>query len=617
MITRITTQVFLVLVILASSFTSLAGSKRIHEVYFRGTDQELHVYKIFGEESGPTVLIMGGIQNEPGGYLTADKYVDYSLKRGNLIVIPRANLLTIHRDLRGIYGDMNRKFADIKPNDRDKEIVEVIKKHIEKSDVLLNLHDGWGFYRTKYIDSLHQPKLWGQAIIADTERIFSKKHKKEFNLREIAERVVAHVNAEFPEKKYDGYKIRFKNTRTSAGDSAHKEQRRSATYYAMTRSNIPAFGVETSKNIPHELRVKYQTAMINAFLDDFGVIPFYPGVEVETPQLNFILVRVNGKAPVAVKNGETLTVEKGDEIIIEDAHANYRRGLIVDLKGQGGFNDLQKPFTITKPTKIKVKKDKFPCGEVKVAVVDKPSVKSFVAKKSEPEPKRKPKIAKSGPPEIKSFIIGRNGNRVKIPAGTRFNIVEGDKIVLLDLEMKEGDSKALAMNFKGFVPSSSKKNNKGEDRGHLIDTSTQLISRLAKKIGDSLVYEVVAEKGKEKIAKIELKIDRPHLRYLYVWQDGRRVAYKNKEVISARRGSKIKILDVDLNVSELDDVRVNFKGFKPEAVKNLGEDRGYDILLDPKVLLSGFSLDGKGKEFEIIITKNSRQIGRNVIKLVD
>ena len=49
------------------------AQKRIHTVYFKGTDYELNVYRIYGKETGKTLLLIGGIQgDEPGGYLSVD-----------------------------------------------------------------------------------------------------------------------------------------------------------------------------------------------------------------------------------------------------------------------------------------------------------------------------------------------------------------------------------------------------------------------------------------------------------------------------------------------------------------------------------------------------------------
>ena len=95
-----------------------------HQVFFQNTDYELNVYRIVGEQPGKTMLIIGGMQgDEPGGYLAADLYVEMTLRKGNLIVVPRANFCSILLNVRGVNGDMNRKFAQVSPDDRDLMII--------------------------------------------------------------------------------------------------------------------------------------------------------------------------------------------------------------------------------------------------------------------------------------------------------------------------------------------------------------------------------------------------------------------------------------------------------------------------------------------------------------
>jgi len=79
-------------------------------------------------------MIIGGIQgDEPGSYMTADLYADIHLKKGNLIVVPRANFYSILLNQReGLTGDMNRKFGindDVKKS-LDREVVIVLKRLI-------------------------------------------------------------------------------------------------------------------------------------------------------------------------------------------------------------------------------------------------------------------------------------------------------------------------------------------------------------------------------------------------------------------------------------------------------------------------------------------------------
>ena len=92
---------------------SISG-QRTHTVFFEGEENELNVYRIFGAKPGKTLLIIGGIQgDEPGGFLAADFYADFSLEKGNLIVVPRANFPSILKKERQINQDMNRKFIDL------------------------------------------------------------------------------------------------------------------------------------------------------------------------------------------------------------------------------------------------------------------------------------------------------------------------------------------------------------------------------------------------------------------------------------------------------------------------------------------------------------------------
>ena len=144
---------------------------RHHEVYFEGTDYELNVYTILGRRDGNTLLILGGIQgDEPGGYLSADLYSSLKLDQGNLIVIPRANLKSVIMYNRGPDNDMNRLFVDDLPNaGMDYQVVKVLIQYMEQADLFLNLHDGWGFHSSTYVNEQRNPKRFGQSLIVDED----------------------------------------------------------------------------------------------------------------------------------------------------------------------------------------------------------------------------------------------------------------------------------------------------------------------------------------------------------------------------------------------------------------------------------------------------------------
>ena len=106
----------------------------------------------------PTLLVISGIHgNEPGSYFaTALLSQYYTIKKGSLWIVPDLNQLSIQNNSRGTNGDMNRKFADIDPSDPDYSIVKEIQEIIKEPQIglILNLHDGHGFYRKEYQNTI-------------------------------------------------------------------------------------------------------------------------------------------------------------------------------------------------------------------------------------------------------------------------------------------------------------------------------------------------------------------------------------------------------------------------------------------------------------------------------
>ncbi len=94
---------------------------------------------------------MRGAYNEPGGFHAANLLATphYKITQGSVWVVPNLNPHSILANHRGIYGDMNRKFAQLSPKDPEYETIQRIKSIILDSrvGVILHLHDGSGFYR--------------------------------------------------------------------------------------------------------------------------------------------------------------------------------------------------------------------------------------------------------------------------------------------------------------------------------------------------------------------------------------------------------------------------------------------------------------------------------------
>ncbi len=300
---------------------------------------------------GHTLLIIGGIHgDEPGGYFAPSVIVThYKVKKGNLVIIPNLNADSIVANQRGIYGDMNRKFANVDSKDPDYKIVNDIKNMIldKNVDLILNLHDGRGFFRNSWQNSIFNPSAWGQAYIIDQKEINNSKFG---NLDAIVQRVIENLNKNL-EKEHHIFNI--KNTETKFKD---EEMKHSLTYFAIT-NNRPALAIETSKNI-EELcqKVLYQLRSIEEFMKimeieyerdfelnlnsikkiiyDFGTLNINGNIELDLnsvrKNLNFIPLNNNNKndfsfsSPIGKvkKDGDNYNIYIGN-ILITTLKAQY------------------------------------------------------------------------------------------------------------------------------------------------------------------------------------------------------------------------------------------------------------------------------------------------------
>lgn len=223
-----------------------------------------------GTTDSNTLLIVGGIQgDEPGGFMAASLIsTHYEIEKGSVWIVPNLNFYSIIKSGRAPFGDMNRKFANLKKDDPEYEIVQRIKEYIANENVklILNLHDGSGFYRPMFIDEDHQTLKWGQTIVIDQELLHDVKDYND--LYTISEEVVKHTNR-FLLKPEDEY--RTKNTHTRFKRTLEEqEMSKTLTYYAITHGKS-AFGHETSKNLSVNARVYYKLLAIEKFMDIMGI----------------------------------------------------------------------------------------------------------------------------------------------------------------------------------------------------------------------------------------------------------------------------------------------------------------------------------------------------------
>ncbi|WP_373072577.1 M99 family carboxypeptidase catalytic domain-containing protein [Sulfurimonas sp.] len=217
-----------------------------------------------GVDDDNTLLVVGGIQgDEPGGFLSASLLAThYEITKGSVWIVPNLNFYSIIKRSRGPFGDMNRKFAELSCEDPEYDTIQRIKSYIkdEKVKLIVNLHDGSGFYRPTYEDNMHSPSRWGQCSIVDQENIDAQYG----NLAEIAHKVNKYVNKHLMKQEH---KYHLHNTRTREGD---KEMEKSLTYFAIN-NNKAAFGNEASKSLSTHERVYYHLLALERYMQIMGI----------------------------------------------------------------------------------------------------------------------------------------------------------------------------------------------------------------------------------------------------------------------------------------------------------------------------------------------------------
>jgi hypothetical protein len=400
---------------------------------------------------------------------------------------------------------MNRKFGGNKKRGYETEVVAILKKLIAESDCLLNMHDGSGFFSETWESPDRNPKKYGQSIIADANSYLAKQNNIKIELGEMAREVCRRINRYIEDPSYF---FRFNNHRTLEKDTQHREQRGSATYYALTRHGIPAFGIECSKSLPLDLKVRYHNLAVNAFMEILDVVPETPRLNLEKPLLDYLVIAVNDTLPVVLKNQQTLHIAQGDTVTVSHIEANYERGLSADLVGLGSVNDLRKPIAIRAPTRIVVRKDYYPCGNVYIDIGPRAPVTKTARVVQAPQ----------SPSAVLFFKIKRNAETEFYNNYGRLKLVRGDVFEIVDVITTRADPSDLIVNLKGFVGKRSE--NTGEDRGYRIDSGKDLWKRYSlKKKGKA--YQVIVTLEEKEIGKLFIDLAEPELKHaIFGFADG-------------------------------------------------------------------------------------------------
>ena len=237
-----------------------------YTLYAENLVRDFELYKLNeGDKNAPTLLLMGGIHgDEPGAYYSTDLFLrHYKITKGSVWVVPVVNPHGMFANMRGVYGDMNRKFAALSQNDPDYESIQNIKKLLANPeiDISMHLHDGSGYWRPTYQSNLLNPHKWGNCSVVDQIRIDGKYGE----LESFVVQMVADINLRILNPIH---RFHVHNTQTKAKNDV--EQLKALTFFSLSL-NKPALTNETSKELDVPTRVFYHLLAIESLLGQLGI----------------------------------------------------------------------------------------------------------------------------------------------------------------------------------------------------------------------------------------------------------------------------------------------------------------------------------------------------------
>ncbi len=396
-------------------------------VFFEGTQYPLTAIFVQGEAPGPTVMIQGGIQgDEPTGFLSAQVLSHARVQRGNLIVVPRANVPSIHAHQRAVNVDMNRRFDRDYNQFYEDRLARAVRFLLSQASAFVHLHEGSGFYDPENISPLRNPQRWGQSLIID-----SSTHDR-LDLERLVRGALPEINAQVDRADYH---FKLFNTKTfDPGSRYATEMRKSLTFYALTMLNIPAVAVEVSKSIPDlGWKVKHQAQATAVLLRHLGVEVVLPRMDEREIAQGFardLPMKVNGKV---LEQGAALPVSPGGTLKAEPAGPGKGEAhgavLAVFASDRPGVNLVDSPrMALERFQGLEFRQD----GR-KVLVTD----VRFSGAMPPPLP--------PGPPV---FVCWLNGRPVQVKSGESLRAVAGDQLII---EGVLGSTWKEVINLKGYA----------------------------------------------------------------------------------------------------------------------------------------------------------------------
>lgn len=210
-----------------------------------GTVRETALFIIAALEEGPTIMIMGGVHgDEIAGYLAADIIATWSIDRGTLLVLPRANAHAIDTETRYPPGtcDLNASFPGSAAGNPTERLASDIYQVMEefRPQWVVDLHEAWEFERV-------QCNQLGQTIIYPHDGL----------ALEVVEQIIEGLNRSIPEELHQ-----FQVLRGGV---------KGGTIQASRSLGLETFTIETTRKLPLDDRINQHLDAVRLLMPILGI----------------------------------------------------------------------------------------------------------------------------------------------------------------------------------------------------------------------------------------------------------------------------------------------------------------------------------------------------------
>ena len=242
--------IFIMSILLFFCFAQTALLQRTSVEYIcAGTDYETPVYIIKTDFKEPLIMIVAGTHGNEKAGTEATEYLKDNLhiKRGTLIIIPKANILACEENVRSFPPEinLNRVYPGNPQGNSIEKLAYEIFSLMKRYDIglLVDLHESIEFYRKN-------PKNYGQTVVIDSNDDY---------LFELSSFLVEEMNKGII-KDGNKYQVLIDPIEGSTAYSAHHQL------------GIPALTFETCRKLPLSFRIGEQIKFVKIILSKWNMI---------------------------------------------------------------------------------------------------------------------------------------------------------------------------------------------------------------------------------------------------------------------------------------------------------------------------------------------------------